>query len=73
MLLSLLNPLNSKEHLVVKNNVISSYSTAKNMLKIAEVKLSRCGLEVADFIKNCNCGATFVFKFAELRLRKCFL
>jgi hypothetical protein len=30
-------------------------STAKNMLKIAEVKLSSCGLEVADFSKNCVC------------------
>jgi hypothetical protein len=26
------------------------------MLKIAEVKLSSCGLEVADFRKNCHCG-----------------
>jgi hypothetical protein len=30
-------------------------STAKNMLKIAELKLSSCGLEVADCRKNCNC------------------
>jgi hypothetical protein len=29
---------------------------AKNLLKIAEVKLSSCGLEVTDFRKNCNCG-----------------
>jgi hypothetical protein len=33
------------------------------MPKIAELKLSSCGLEVADFRKNCNCG------IAELRLR----
>ncbi len=26
------------------------------MPDIAEVKLSGCGLEVADFRKNCNCG-----------------
>jgi hypothetical protein len=26
------------------------------MPKIAEVKFSRCGLEVADFGKNCDCG-----------------
>ncbi len=26
------------------------------MPKIAEVKLSSCGLEVADFGKNCGCG-----------------
>jgi hypothetical protein len=34
-------------------------STAKNVPKIAEVKLSSCGLEVADFRKNAGCGATF--------------
>jgi hypothetical protein len=33
------------------------------MLKIAEMKLSCCGLEVAEFIKNCDCG------IAELQLR----
>jgi hypothetical protein len=38
-------------------------STAKNMPKIAEMKLSSCGLEVADIINNCDCG------IAELRLR----
>jgi hypothetical protein len=31
-------------------------SMAKNMSKIAEVKLSSCGFKVADFKKNCNCG-----------------
>jgi hypothetical protein len=36
--------------------------TAKNAPKIAEVKLSSCGLEVADSKKNCDCG------IAELRL-----
>ncbi len=38
-------------------------STAKYMPKIAEIKLSSCGLEVADIRKNCDCG------IAELRLR----
>jgi hypothetical protein len=38
-------------------------STAKNMLKIAKLKLSSCGLEVADFRKNCDSG------IVELRLR----
>jgi hypothetical protein len=38
-------------------------STAKNVPKIAELKLSSCGLEVADFRINCDCG------LAELRLR----
>jgi hypothetical protein len=33
------------------------------MLKIAEVKLSSCGLEVAGFRKNNDCG------IAELRFR----
>jgi hypothetical protein len=31
-------------------------STAKNMLKIAEVKLLSCGFKVADFRKNFDCG-----------------
>jgi hypothetical protein len=31
-------------------------STAKNVPKIAEVKLSICGFEVADFTKNCKDG-----------------
>jgi hypothetical protein len=31
-------------------------TAAKNMLEIAEVKLSSCRLEVADFRKNCDCG-----------------
>ncbi len=38
-------------------------STAKNMPKIAKVKLSSCGFEVADFRKNCDC------RIAELRLQ----
>jgi hypothetical protein len=29
---------------------------AKNMLKIAEVKLLNCGIEVVDLRKNCDCG-----------------
>ncbi len=29
---------------------------AKNAPKIAEVKLSNCGLEVAESKKNCECG-----------------
>jgi hypothetical protein len=36
---------------------------AKNRLKIAEIKLSNCGLEVADFRKNWDCG------IAELQLQ----
>jgi hypothetical protein len=52
-------------------------STAKNMPKIAEVKLSSCGFEVADFRKSCDCGIVELWlhsniseKVAELRLRK---
>jgi hypothetical protein len=41
---------------VVKKIYNSSYSTAKNIPKIAEVKLLSCGLEVADFRKKCDCG-----------------
>jgi hypothetical protein len=52
-------------------------STAENVPKIAELELSSCGLEVADFRKNCNCGVAVAehiyLKVAELRLRKCFL
>jgi hypothetical protein len=47
------------------------------MLEIAEVKLSSCRLEVADFRKNCNCEVAvrnkIPLKVAELRLRKFFL
>jgi hypothetical protein len=51
--------------------------TAKIAPKIAEVKLSRCGLEVADSQKKCDCGiaelrlrSNISLKVAELRLRK---
>jgi hypothetical protein len=41
-------------------------STAKNVLKIAELKLSSCELEVADQkklrLRSCGCGATFLQK-----------
>jgi hypothetical protein len=50
------------------------------MPDIAEMKLSGCVLEVADFRKNCNCGvaelrlqSNIPLKVAELRLRKFFL
>jgi hypothetical protein len=47
----------SKENLAVKKYIISSYSNAKNIPKIAEVKLSSCGLEVADFkLRTLSCG-----------------
>jgi hypothetical protein len=53
----------------------SSYSAAKNMQEIAEVKLTNCGLEVTDFRKNCDCGiselrlSNIPLKVGELRLR----
>jgi hypothetical protein len=59
-----------------KKDLISSYSMAKNMPKIAEVMLSSC--ELKDFRKNCDCGiaelqlqSKISLKVAELRLRKC--
>jgi hypothetical protein len=62
--------------MAVKKYIISSYSAAKNMPEIAEVKLSSCGLEDADFRKNCDCGiaelrlrSNIPLKVAELRLR----
>jgi hypothetical protein len=68
----------SKEHLSVKICTISSYSNAKNMPKISEVKLSICGVEVVDFRKNCDCGALFFKKLrncdcgsASFKLRSC--
>jgi hypothetical protein len=61
-----------------KKDLISSYSTAKNMPKIAKVTLSSCGLEVVDFRKNCVYGivelrSNISLKVAELRLQKCLL
>ncbi len=49
-----------------------SDSTAKNMPKIVEVKLSHCGLKKKLPLRSCHCGATFLYKVAEFRLRKCF-
>jgi hypothetical protein len=50
------------------------------MPKIAEVMLSSCGPEVADFRKNCDCviaelrlRSNISLKVAEWRLRKRFL
>ncbi len=65
-----------KKHLVVKKYLISSYSTAKNMLKIAEVKLSSCGLRKKLRLRNC--GATSLKKLrncdcgsASIKLQNC--
>jgi hypothetical protein len=41
-----------------KKHVNSSYSTAKNMPKIAEMKLSSCGLQKK--LRSCGCRATFL-------------
>jgi hypothetical protein len=51
-------------------------STAKNMPKSEEVKLSSCGFEVADFRKNCDCGVAtvaqhFFKKLRNISLKSC--
>jgi hypothetical protein len=52
-------------------------STTKNVPKIAELKLSSCGFEVADFrkivIAELRLRSNISLKVAELRLWKCFL
>jgi hypothetical protein len=51
--------------------------TAKNAPKIAEVKLSSCGLELADSkkiaIAELRSRSNISLKVAELRLQKCLL
>jgi hypothetical protein len=51
--------------------------TAKNAPKIAEVKLSSCGLELADSkkiaIAELRLRSNISLKVAEFRLRKCLL
>jgi hypothetical protein len=47
--------------------------TAKNMPKIAEMKLSSCGLKVADIRKNCDCGVAEQYFFKKLRNCDCGL
>jgi hypothetical protein len=66
MLLSLSNLLNSKKHLAVKKIYNFKLLHAKKLPKIAAVKLSSCGLEVADLkkiaiaeLRSCSCGAKF--------------
>ncbi len=63
---------------MVKKYIISSHSTAKNMPKIAEVKVSSCGLWKKLRLRNCGCGATFLKKLrncncgsASFKLRNC--
>jgi hypothetical protein len=51
--------------------IISSYSKTKNMPKIAEVKLSSCGLEVAGFRKNCDCGVAVAEQHFFKKLQNC--
>ncbi len=41
---------------MVKNIQFQATLWPKKLPKIAEVKLSSCGLEVVDFRKNCDCG-----------------
>jgi hypothetical protein len=50
---------------------------AKNAPKIAELKLSSWGLEVADSKTNCDCGIAVAeqlfFKSGGIAIAKCFL
>jgi hypothetical protein len=46
-------------------------STAKNMSRIAELKLSSCGLEVADCRKNCDCGIAELWLRSNISLKSC--
>ncbi len=57
-----LKTLKSKNHLVVKKCIISSYSMAENTPKIAEMKLSSCGLDST---------AENMPKIAETKLSSC--
>jgi hypothetical protein len=41
------------------------------MLKIAEVKLSSCGLEVEGFRKNCDCGIAELRLWSNISLKSC--
>jgi hypothetical protein len=41
------------------------------MPKIAEMKLSSCGLEVADTRKNCDCGIAEVQLRSNIALKSC--
>ncbi len=43
----------------------------KNIQKIAEVKLSSCRFEVADFIKNCDCGIAVAEQHVFKKLLNC--
>jgi hypothetical protein len=39
--------------------------------KIAEMKLSSCGLEVADIRKNCDCGIAELRSLSNISLKSC--
>ncbi len=41
------------------------------MQKIAEVKLSRCGHEVADFRQNCDCRIVELLLQSNISLKNC--
>ncbi len=46
-------------------------STDKNMQKIAEMNLSSCWLEVADFRKNYDCGIAELRLWSNISLKSC--
>jgi hypothetical protein len=46
-------------------------SMAKTMPKIAELKLPSCGLNVADFRKNCDYGVAVAEQHSFKKLQNC--
>jgi hypothetical protein len=42
-----------------------------DMPKIAEMKLSSCGIEVADIRKNCDCGIAELLLRSNIALKSC--
>ncbi len=46
-------------------------STVNNMPKIAEMKLSSCGFEVADIRKNCDCGIAELLLRSNIAFKSC--
>jgi hypothetical protein len=68
VLLSLSNSLNSKKTPGGKKYIITSYSTAKNMPEIVEVKPSSCGLQKKLRLRNCGDAVAEQHSFKSCRI-----